>query len=83
MGVGSTVMVNVTGVPLHPFATGVTVIVAVTGVVPVLVAVNAAIFPVPLAPRPIDVLLFVQLNVVPVTGPVKLIAEVEAPLQTV
>jgi hypothetical protein len=40
---------------------GVTVIVAVTGDVPVLTAVNAAILPAPLAPRPIVVLSFVQL----------------------
>ena len=75
-------MVNVTGVPLHPFADGVTVIVAVTGVVPILVAVNTGIFPVPFAPSPIEVLLFDQVNVVPVTGPVKLTAVVDAPLQT-
>ena len=54
-------MVNVTGAPLQPLADGVTVIVAVTAVVPVLIAVNAPIFPEPLAASPIDVLLFVQL----------------------
>ena len=76
-------MVNVCGVPLHPFATGVTVIVPVIVVVPVFVAVNTGIFPEPLAPRPMVVLLFVQLNVVPATAPVKLTAAVETPLQTV
>jgi hypothetical protein len=75
--------VNVIGVPGHPFAVGVTVIVAVTGAVPVLVAVNAAILPVPLAARPMLVLLFVQLNVVPATAPVKVMAVVVAPLHNV
>jgi hypothetical protein len=35
--------------------------VAVTGEEPVLIALNAAILPEPLAARPIDVVLFVQL----------------------
>lgn len=83
VGVGSTVIVKVIGVPSQPLAVGVTVIVEVTEVVPVLVAVNAPMFPVPDAGRPIEVLLFVQLKVDPVTDPEKLIAVVEAPLQTV
>ena len=62
VGLGFTVIVKVTGVPLHPFADGVTVIVEVTGLVPVFVAVNTGIFPEPLAPRPMVVLLFVQLS---------------------
>ena len=61
VGVGFTVMVKVRGVPLQLFDTGVTVIVATTGVLLVLVAVNVPILPVPLAARPIEVLLFVQL----------------------
>ena len=56
--------------------------VAVTGVVPLLVAVNEGIFPVPLAPRPIDVLLFVQLYIVPPTAPEKFTAAVLALLQS-
>ena len=76
-------MVNVLAVPVHPAVTGVTVIVAVTGVVPVFTALNEGIFPVPDAPSPIAVLLFVQLNVVPATGPLKLMAVDGAPLQTV
>ena len=40
---------------------GVTVIVAVTGAVPLLAAANEAMLPVPVAARPIEVLLFVQL----------------------
>ena len=59
----------------------VTVIVATTTAPLVLVAVNAAIFPLPDAARPIDVLLFVQLNGAPV--PVKLMAVVVALLHTV
>ena len=47
VGVGSTVIVKVIGVPSQPLAVGVTVIVEVTEVVPVLVAVNAPMFPVP------------------------------------
>lgn len=57
-------------------------IVAVTGALVALVAVKAAILPVPDAARPILMLLLVQLNTVPGTGPVKLIAAVAALLQT-
>jgi hypothetical protein len=60
LGLGFTVIVNVCGVPGQEFPVGVTVIVAVTGVVPALVAVNAAIFPEPLAANPIEGSLFVQ-----------------------
>ena len=63
--VGFTVIVNDIGVPTQlapPFVNvAVTVIVAVTGAAPPFVAVKAAMFPVPLAPRPIDVVLFTQL----------------------
>ena len=62
--VGLTVMVKFCGVPLQetPFNvfTGVTVMVALMAVVPVFVAVNAAMLPVPLAARPMAVLLLVQ-----------------------
>lgn len=62
--VGLTVIVNVVGVPgqlVPPLVnTGVTVMVAVTGVVPLLIAVNDGMMLVPDAPRPIDVLLLVQ-----------------------
>jgi hypothetical protein len=54
-------MVNVVDVPVHPLAAGVAMITAVTGALVVLVAVNAAILPVPVAERPIEVALFVQL----------------------
>ena len=57
-------------------------IVAVTGAVPLLVAVKAAISPLPLAARPIDVLLFVQLYAVvpPVLVVAKVIASVDVVL---
>ena len=74
-------MVNVDGVPVHPFALGVTLIVDVTGEVVAFVAVNDGIFDVPLAARPIVVLLFVQANVVPLTGPDKFVIDVAAPAQ--
>jgi hypothetical protein len=47
-------MVNDIGVPTHPFAVGVTVIVAITVVMPTLVAVKDGIFPVPLPVNPMD-----------------------------
>jgi hypothetical protein len=60
-GVGFTVIVKLTGVPPQPVDDGVTVMVAVMGDVVLLVAVNDAILPVPLAANPMAVLLFVQL----------------------
>lgn len=62
---------------------GVIVIVAVTGVDPVLIAVNDGIVLVPLAANPMLVLLFVQLYTVPATGPVIVTAVVAVPLHTV
>ena len=79
-GVGLTVMVNDSGVPVQPNAEGVTVIVAVIGALLVFVAVNAAIFPVPFAANPTKTLLFVQLNAVLPTVPVNVIALVIEPL---
>ena len=61
VGVGLTMIVKVVGVPGQPFATGVTVMVAVTALAPAFVAVNAAILPVPLAAKPMLGVLFVQL----------------------
>jgi hypothetical protein len=86
--VGLTVIVKVRGVPLHvkpPLVyTGVIVTVAVTGAVPELIAVNEAISPVPLAPKPIVVLLFVQLNTIvpPVAVDPKDTAVVASPVHT-
>ena len=76
-------MVNVCAAPGQPAADGVTVIVAVTGAVPVLIAANAGIFPLPDAAKPIDVLLFVQLKVLPPTAPEKVTRFVDAPLHKV
>ena len=73
-------MVNVCGMPGQPAADGVTVIVAITGALVALMAVKAIIFPLPDAASPIDVLLFVQLKVVPLTAPEKFIALVVAAL---
>ena len=82
-GVGLTVIVNVSGVPLQlPYA-GVTIIVAVSGELLVLVAVNDAISPVPPEARPIVLSLFVQLYTVPLTAPLKLTAVVAVLLHTV
>jgi hypothetical protein len=61
VGDGLTVTVNVCVVPVHPLAVGVTEIVAVTGAVPEFTAVKAGIFPDPLAARPIEGVVFVQL----------------------
>ena len=60
VGVGFTVMVKVIAGPTHPFAVGVTVMVATTGAVPVLVAVNDGMFPAPLAAKPIEGVLLTQ-----------------------
>jgi len=62
---------------------GVTVTVAITGEVVALVAVKLEISPDPLAARPIDVALLVQLNTASGTAPVKLTAVVEELLHTV
>ena len=56
-----TVIVKVSAVPMHPLTVGVTVMVAVTADVPLLIAVNEAILPVPLAGSPMEGVLFVQL----------------------
>jgi hypothetical protein len=66
---------------VHPFAVGVTVIVDEIGEVVPLTAVNEGILPEPLAARPIAVLLFVQVNVVPLTGPDKLVIGATTPTQ--
>ena len=81
VAVGLIVIVKLLAVPVHPFAVGVTVMVAVIGKVVELVAVNEGILPEPLAVRPIAVLLFVQVNVVPLTGPAKVVIGVTTPAQ--
>ena len=73
VAVGLTVIVNDLGVPTQlvpPFVNvAITVIVAIKGAVPLFVVVNAAMFPVPFAPRPIEVLLFVQLKTILLPAP--------------
>jgi hypothetical protein len=64
-------------------AEGVMVMVAVIGPDVAFVAVNVGMFPDPLAARPMAVLLFVQVNVVPLTGPDREVAVTLAPLQCV
>ena len=87
LAVGFTVIVNVVDGPLQlipPLVnTGVMVMVAVTGVLPVLMAVNDGIVLAPLAPNPIDRLLLVQLYTVPATGPAIVTAVVFDPAHTV
>ena len=46
-----------------------------------LVAVNEGMLPEPFAARPIDVLLFVQLKIVPLTGPDKFVIGATTPAQ--
>ena len=76
-GVGLTVIVNIIVSPTQLLTVGVTTKVAVTGAVPELVAVKAAMSPDPLPARPIDGVSLVQLYVVPTAFPVKLIALVK------
>ena len=70
-----------TGIPPPTLNIGVTVIVEVIAEFVVFVAVNAFIFPKPLAANPIVVSVLVQLNTVPETVPVKLTDEVLEPAQ--
>ena len=84
---GFTVIVNVLDGPVQltpPLViVAVTVIVATTGEVVGLIATKLGILPTPLAPRPIVVLLLVQLNTAPVTLLPNVIAAVFDPLHTV
>jgi hypothetical protein len=79
--VGLTVMVYVLIIPVHPFADGVTVMVAVIVEVVAFAAVNEGMLPAPLAARPIELLLFVHVKDVPLTGPDKLVAGAITPAQ--
>ena len=71
IGVGLTVMVNVSGAPEQEPISGVTVIVAVSVILFGVAVVKVNILPVPLAASPIFVLSLVQLYVVPAV-PVKI-----------
>jgi hypothetical protein len=59
------------------------VIVDTTAVVPAFTALKEAMLPLPLAARPIEGSLFVQLNTTPAGVPLKLTGAVLAPLHTV
>ena len=59
-GSGLTVMLKLLALPAQPLATGVTVILAVTGTPLILLAMKEGILPVPLAERPMDGLSFVH-----------------------
>jgi hypothetical protein len=77
---------NVTGapvqvVPVEGFIDGVTVMVAVAGVDPALIAVNEGRSPVPPAARPMDGLLLAHVKIVPDTDPLKVTGVVAVPLQ--
>lgn len=80
-GIGFTVMVKDFPGPAHPFNSGITVMVAVTGKVVLLMAVKDGMFPVPDGASPINVLLFVQWKAVPGILPAKLTTGVAAFLQ--
>ena len=82
IGLGLTVMVKVFDVPAQPFTVGVTVMVPVMGVLPELVEVKPGTLPVPLAPSPMEVLLFVQAKVPPVGVLVKVDAGTATPGHT-
>ena len=81
VGVGFTVTVYVEVVPVQLLAVGVIVIVPLIGADVPFVAVNDGTLPEPLAPKPIDVLLFVQLKVDPDTGPVIVVDVAVTPVQ--
>ena len=69
-------IVNVSAMPTHPLAVGMTMIVVVRGEFAVFVAVKLGMFPVPLTANPIVVFVFVHAKVVPATGLVNAIAGV-------
>ncbi len=76
-GVGFTIKLKDTGEPKHVLEKGVTVMSEEIGKEELLLALNDVMFPLPVAGKPIPILLFVQLNTVPVMGePVKLIGSV-------
>ena len=79
-GVGLTVIAAFLAAPVHPLAEAITLIRAVTVVSVVLKALKEAILPVPLAAKPIEGVLFIQLNVEPVCVLENMIAVVAAPL---
>ena len=85
VGIGLTAILNAVGVPVQPrpalVYTGVAVIVPDIVAFVVLVVTNDAMFPTPDAPRPIAVLVLLQLYTVPATLPVNVTPVVVEPLQ--
>lgn len=77
LGAGLTVIVAVAGVPGQPLALGVTVMMPATGNVPLLCAVKKGILPKPEDARPMLVVVFVQVKVVPGTFPMKVMVVVD------
>jgi len=81
VGMGLTVMVNKVGVPVQVtpelVKEGVTVMVAVTGALVVLLAVKAAMSPEPVAASPMEISELIQLYTVPVTFPENETTDVE------
>jgi hypothetical protein len=76
-------MVKLCAGPVQLFASGVTMIVAVTGALDKFMAVNDGISPLPVFAKPMEVLSLVQLKLLPLTAPVKLIAFVDEPVHKV
>ena len=74
-------IVYIAGVPTHPFATGVIVIVEVIGDAVEFVVANEGMSPEPLAASPMVGLLFIQVNVVPFTGPDNVVTAATVPAQ--
>ena len=81
LGIGFTITVAVTVLPLQPFASGVTVKITVSGALVILVNIPV-ISPLPFATIPVEMLLFLtQLKAVPATLPVKEMLEIAVPEQ--
>ena len=81
--VGLTVIVYTHGIPGQPLAVSVIVIVPDIGASVALVATKEGTLPTPAAARPIAGLVFVQLKVVPATGPDNTTAAIVTPAHTV
>jgi hypothetical protein len=77
------VIVKLLLLPVQPFALGVTIIVAITGLVPEFIPAKLPMFPVPFAAKPIDGVSLIQLKFVPDTAPLNVIEDVFDPLQIV
>jgi hypothetical protein len=69
VGVGRTVIVNVCNCPTQPLKSGVTIIDVEFGKLEVFIAIKGGIFPCPVGGKPIEVLLFDQMKLVPCIFP--------------